>query len=101
MTGLLAARKVSLNTNKTERNEADFESIAKLLQAMRNDPVINKKVINILKLDAYSRRLVLNNWLEQLRRKNAPKKLTQTLSYLFDDIIAEKVFELINRSYKR
>ncbi len=90
-----------MNTNKTERNEADFESIAKLLQAMRNDPVINKKVINILKLDAYSRRLVLNNWLEQLRRKNAPKKLTQTLSYLFDDIIAEKVFELINRSYKR
>jgi len=78
--------------------EYDFESLEKLLQAMRNDPVINKKVVNILKMESYPRRLVLNNWLEQLRRNNAPIKLTLTLSYLFDDIIAEKVLAIINNN---
>ena len=65
---------------------------------MRYDPVVNKKVVNILKMDSYPRHIVLSNWLEQLRRNNAPQKLIQTLSYLFDDIIAEKVFGLINKS---
>jgi len=70
------------------------------LQAIRNDPVINKKVKSILKMDAYPRRLVLNNWLEQLRCKNAPEKLIQTLSIMFDDSIAKKIFELIIKSQK-
>jgi len=82
------------------KDESDFESIRKLLQAIRNDPVINKKVKSILKMDAYPRRLVLNNWLEQLRRKNAPEKLIQTLSILFDDSVAIKIFELISKSQK-
>ena len=76
--------------------EYNFESIASLLRAMRNDPVINRKVTKLLKMDSYPRQIVLSNWLNQLRIKDAPKKLTQTLSYLFDDIIAEKVLTLIN-----
>jgi len=83
-----------------QKDESDFESIRKLLQAIRNDPVINKKVKSILKMDAYRRRLVLNNWLEQLRRRNAPEKLIQTLSILFDDSVAKKIFELITKSQK-
>jgi hypothetical protein len=78
------------------KDDSDIESIRKLLQAIQNDPVINKKVKNILKMDTYLRRSVLNNWLEQLRLKNAPGKLTQTLSILFDDKIAKKVLTLIN-----
>jgi len=62
---------------------------------MRDDPVINKKVVNILKLDSYPRHIVLSNWLEQLRLNKAPQKLTQALTYLFDDRIAEKVYNLI------
>ena len=80
------------------KNEFDFEPMIKLLQAIRYDPVINKKVSGLLKMDAFPRRMVLNNWLEQLRLNKAPKKLTQTLTYLFDDNIAEKVYNLINRS---
>jgi hypothetical protein len=51
-------------------------------------------------MDSYPRCLVLNNWLEQLRRKNAPGKLIQTLSIMFDDSVAEKIFELIIKSQK-
>jgi hypothetical protein len=75
-----------------------MKSITTLLQAMRDDPLINKRIINILMLESYPRRLILSNWLEQLRRKNAPRQLTTTLSYLFDDTIAEKVLRMINKS---
>jgi len=94
--GLQNQRTASLKAVNTNNYDPEFEPLAKLLQAILSDPVINKKVISILKMDSYPRRLILNNWLEQLRSNNAPNKLTQTLSYLFDDIVAEKVLTLIN-----
>ena len=84
----------------TQEDESDFKLIRKLLQAIHDDPVINIKVKSILKMDAYHRRLVLNIWLERLRRKNAPGKLIQTLSIMFDDSIAKKIYRLIIESQK-
>ena len=78
-----------------KNSENDFDSIAKLLQAMRYDPVINKKVVSILKMESYPRHIVLSNWLEQLRRNNAPQTLLRSLTCLFDDIIVENVKILI------
>ena len=91
---------INLKIKKTNTNnsETDFDSIAKLLHSMCFDPVINKKVVNILKMKSYPRHIVLSNWLEQLRLNKAPEKLTQTLTYFFDDSIAEKVYNLIKRS---
>lgn len=79
----------------TEENE--IKSFEKLLRATCYDPVINKKVLSILKMGSYPRHIVLSNWLEQLRLNNAPKRLIQTLTYLFDDTVAEKVYGLINK----
>ena len=87
------------NTN-LKRVKSDFQPFDKLLRAACYDPVVNKKVVTILKLDSYPRHIVLSNWLEQLRRNNAPEQLTKTLLYLFDDVIAQKVFTLINRPEK-
>jgi hypothetical protein len=78
-------------------NEYDFGSFKNLIRAMRDDPVINKKVVKILKMDSYPRHIVLSNWLEQLRRNNAPKKLTQILSYLFEDEFSEKILILLQK----
>ena len=78
-------------------SDSEVNSIIKLLRAIRKDPFINKKVTSLLKMDTYPRRLVLNTWLEQLRLNNAPEKLTQTLSILFDDNIAQKTLKLISR----
>ena len=97
MAGLHTKRIVNLNTKKTTNYESDFEPFVKLLRAMCNDPVINKKVVNILKLDSYTRHIVLSNWLEQLRKKSASENLRQALSCLFDDHIAKKVLSLINK----
>lgn len=81
---------------KTEDIDKEFEPIKKLIQVMRDDPVINEKVIKMLQMDSYQRRSVLNNWLEQLRRRNASGNLLNALSCLFDDKVAEKVLVLIN-----
>ena len=83
------------NTN-LKKYESDFEPFEKLLRAARYDPVINKKVINILKLESYQRHIVLSNWLKQLRQNNAPKRLIQALTYLFDDTVAGQVYGMIN-----
>jgi hypothetical protein len=64
-----------------------------------DDDEINNRVVQLLKLDSYQRRNVLNRWLEQLRRDNASEKLTQALSYLFDNDIAKKVSIIINRNH--
>ena len=73
--------------------EYQIESILILMDAIRRDSIINKKVLNMLRLDSYPRHIVLSNWLEQLRLNKAPEKLTQAITYLFDDDIAKKVLK--------
>jgi len=80
--------------------ETEIDPFKKLIQGIRNDPEIKKRIIQLLKMDSYQRRFVLNNWLEQLRRSRAPEKLIQALSCLFDDTIAKKFNELINSPKK-
>jgi hypothetical protein len=77
-------------------NDNESKYLIRLIQTMRDDDLINKKVIEMLKLDSYQRRSVLNNWLERLRMENAPQNLLSALSCLFDDKIAEQVLALIN-----
>ncbi len=80
---------------QTDRDK-NFEPFKRLMQVMQNDPVLHERVIQMLKLDSYQRRALLNNWLEQLRTRNASERLLSALSCLFDDKIAEKVLTLIN-----
>jgi hypothetical protein len=63
---------------------------------MQKEPLIKKKVLHMLKLESYQRRLVLNHWLQQLRARQAPENLLEALTCLFDDKIAEEVLTLIN-----
>jgi hypothetical protein len=80
---------------------SDFESFEKLFNAILDDAVIKNKMITILGMAPYPRHIVLSNWLEQLRQKNAPKNLTHTLTFLFDDNIAERIYRLVNKSNKK
>ena len=74
------------------------QSFTSLLQVIKRDEEINSRVVQMLKLKPFQRRLLLNKWLEQLRRKKAPEKLMQALSCLFDDSIAAKVLSLVNNN---
>ena len=76
--------------------DSEFESFEKLIQVMRDDPLINEKVIQVLQLNSFQRRSVLNSLLEQLRIHHASENLMSALSCLFDDKIAVEVLTLIN-----
>jgi hypothetical protein len=74
------------------------QSFTSLLQVIREDEEMNTRVIQMLKLKSFQRTLLLNKWLEQLRRKKASEKLLRSLACLFDDAIADKVLTLINNN---
>jgi len=76
------------------------QSFAHLLEAIKEDKEINTRVIQLLKSNSYTRRVLLNKWLEQLRRRQAPEKLIQALSLLFEDATAEQTLKVINIEYK-
>jgi len=84
--------------NKTD-SHGESEQFAQLIQIMKDDPEINTRLVQLLTLDSYQRRIVLNRWLEQLRRKSASENLRQALSCLFDDNIAKKVLTLIKNCH--
>lgn len=71
------------------------DEASKLLQIMHEDPVIHKRISELLRLPAFERRSMLNVWLEQLRQRNAPEKLSRLLSCLFDDNIAQQTLEMM------
>jgi len=73
-----------------------LDHFIKLMQVMQKDSLINEKVIQMLRLDSYQRRSVLNVWLEQLRNHHASQNLLSALFCLFDDKIADKVLTIIN-----
>jgi hypothetical protein len=74
------------------------DEINRLVQIAHDDPIIQKRILELLRLTAFERRSMLNIWLEQLRQRNAPQILSQLLSSLFDDAIARQTLEMINRS---
>ena len=84
-----------MNSSMFVDPDETFDALIKLIQVIQKDPAINKKVINMLNLDPYHRRFVLNKWLEQLRVRHASQHLLSALPYLFDDKIAEEVLKLI------
>lgn len=86
-----------MNKSISEDPDKNFEALVKLIQVIRKDSVINKRVIKILQLNPYKRRLVLNRWLEQLKERHASPHLLSALPYLFDDKIAEEVLKLIKK----
>jgi len=74
------------------------EEITCLVQTALEDPVIKQRILELLQLNSFERRSVLNIWLEQLRLRNASEKLLYVLSCLFDDAIAQKTLSLISKS---
>ena len=80
-----------MNNLKLKPNE-----LACLIQILQEDPLIKKRILELLQLSSYERRFELNIWLEQLRQRNASENLLYVISILFDDKIAKKVLTIIN-----
>jgi len=74
------------------------DEVTCLIQISKEDPLIKKRISELLQLSSFERRFELNIWLEQLRQRNASENLLYVLGILFDDIVAEKVLSLINKN---
>jgi len=94
----LSAKDVDLGILKKKEINDISEPFAGLLQVIKADRELNARVVQLLQLNSFRRRVLLNKWLEQLRLKKAPDKMTQALSCLFDDRIAEKVLTIITKN---
>ena len=72
-------------------NQYDIsEALVRLVDIMRKDARIKREVMRMLKLDTYHRRIVLNEWVEGLKRKNAPVDLLPAFGCLLvDDIVRQ------------
>jgi hypothetical protein len=70
--------------------------IPDIIQIALEDPLIKKRIKEVLNLDSYERRSVLNEWIEQLRLRNARSEIKQGLICLFDDVSAEELLKIIN-----
>ena len=91
-------RVVQIQSATTDSNST-VKSFGRLMQIIRNDELIYTEVSNLLQLEIYQRRLILNNWLEQLRIQKAPKDLQEALTCLFDDKIADQVLSFIKKHH--
>jgi hypothetical protein len=84
----------------TKQSNDLSQSFTRLLQVIKEDREINTRVIQLLNLDPFVRRLLLNKWLERLRRRQAPESLLQALSLLFEDSTVEQTLKVINIEHK-
>jgi len=71
------------------------KKISMLICLTYEDPVIKKRLIELLQLSSFERRFELNIWLEKLRQRKASENLCNMLLILFDDRVAEQILKLI------
>ena len=75
-----------------KENSAPLET---LIEVIHDDQEIMERVVQLLQMDSYQRREMLNIWLEKLQRKHAPSGMIQALTCLFDDTVATKLLKKI------
>ena len=61
------------------------------------DPLVRKRLIELLQLQPFERRMILNNWIEMYWLKNTGPEIIQALACLYDDKLAAEVLTLISR----
>ena len=96
----LNEREIQLKNQIKNNLNVEAEDFSHLLRLIKDDPELNSRVEYLLTLGSYQRRLVLNRWLEELRKKSASEQLRQALSYLFDNTVAQKVLTIIHNTDK-
>ena len=71
------------------------ENFIALIQAATEDRSIRTKIVAIARLDPFNRESVINTTIQTLALRRAPRELTEAISALKDDDIAQKVIEIL------
>ena len=77
-------------------DDITIKKVEDLFIIVSADPLIKSRILEVLYLNPFIRRNLLNNWLEQLRMLNAQPELIKAITCLFDDAAVKKILQLIN-----
>jgi hypothetical protein len=87
--------KKSAGKNISKKNEARY--IDHLFGPTLEDPFVRNRLIELLQLQPFERRMILNNWIEIYWLKNTGPEIIQALACLYDDKLAAETLKLISR----
>ena len=85
----------SAGKNINKKNEARY--IDNLFGRTLEDPLVRKRLIELLQLQPFERRMILNNWIETYWLINTGPEIIQALAFLYDDKLAAETLKLVNR----
>ena len=74
---------------------SEYDSFIILMQVARDDKVVKKRLINILKLNRFNRISILNTYIKDMVFQGAPADFIAALAFLKDDDVAKKALQLI------
>lgn len=74
---------------------SENEEFIRLMQVLGDNPELKRKVTNLLKLDPFNRKSVINTMVHQMILSGEPEHLIEAFSYLTDDKIAEETIRFL------
>jgi len=74
------------------------ENFVALIQAAREDQIMNRAILAIVRLDNFNRESLIQTYISSLQLQGAPYELIEALSYLRDDAIAAKTEKILLNS---
>lgn len=74
------------------------EPLATLIRAGQEDASFREQLVNLLSLDAFNRSSAVNTFLDQLRLRQAPKRLESAIAMLLDNDIAERTLKILGEA---
>ena len=81
-----------------DKSVADQELFISLIRTAQEDAVIRKRIMAILRQPVFHRKSMLNTLIAELKMQSAPAEFVQAIACLFDDDVAAKAWELLDRS---
>jgi len=82
---------------KNINQNSEARRIYHLFRPTLADPLVRKRLIELLQLEPSERRMILNNWIEMYWLKNSGPEIVQALACLYDDKLAAEILTLIGR----
>jgi hypothetical protein len=74
---------------------SDNDNFVNLMRAAQEDEQMRQTLRSILSQQPMQRKSLLNTWIQEMRLRNAPEALVESVACLTDDRIAEKALAVL------
>ncbi|MBF0442609.1 MAG: hypothetical protein HQK54_11940 [Oligoflexales bacterium] len=77
---------------------ADDQTFIRLIQLINEDQGFSEMIMKIINMDSFNRASMLNSIIHEQGLKGANAEHLQVLKYLTDDVVCEKIKDLVKRN---